>query len=95
MAIRLQPNDATAYNSRGIAKAHLEQYFAAIADYDIVIRLKPDDATAYNSRGIAKALLGRRLEAKQDVRTGLRLAKQVDDERLIAVSEELLRALNE
>ena len=43
-AIRLNPDDANAYNNRGNAKDHLGQHFAAIADYDIAIRLNPDDA---------------------------------------------------
>ena len=36
--------DATAYINRGNAKSKLDQYFAAIADYDIAIRLNPDYA---------------------------------------------------
>ena len=56
-AIRLKPDDATAYYNRGNAKAALKQYKAVIADYDQAIRLKADYAEAYNNRGNAKAAL--------------------------------------
>ena len=92
-AIRLNPDDATAYNTRGVAKGKLGQHFDAIADFDNAIRLNPDDATAYNNRGLAKARLNRISEAKQDVRTALRLAKQAGDTRLITHLEGLLHRL--
>ena len=72
-AIRLKPDDATAYNNRGIAKDDLGQYFAAIADYDTAIRLKPDHATAYYNRGIAKDDLGQYFAAIADYDTAIRL----------------------
>ena len=100
IAIRLKPDDANAYNTRGIAKADLGvvkadlgQYFAAISDYDIAIRLKPDFATAYYNRGVAKALLRRTWEAKQDLRTALRLAKKAGDAHLKTQIEEVLQII--
>ena len=93
IAIRLNPDYATAYYNRGNVKGDLGQHFAAIADYDIAIRLNPDYAKAYNNRGIAKALLNRTWEAKQDVRTALRLAKQAGDTSLITSIEKLLHLL--
>ncbi len=92
-AIRLKPDYAVAYNDRGLAKSDLKQYDAAIADYDMAIRLKPDYAVAYHFRGVAKALLGRTWEAKQDVRTALRLAEKAGDASLKAHIEETLRLL--
>ena len=74
-------------------KNKLGQYFAAIADFDIAIRLKPDYAKAYANRGIAKARLNRISEAKQDVRTALRLAKQAGDTSFVTQIEELLHLL--
>ena len=50
-AIRLKPDYAEAYNSRGIAKGMLKRHQAAIADYDEAIRLKPDYSEAYSNRG--------------------------------------------
>ena len=72
-AIRLKPDDATAYNNRGLAKSDLGQHFAAIADYDSAIRLNPDDATAYYNRGNAKGALGQYLATIADYDTAIRL----------------------
>ena len=72
-AIRLNPDDAKAYNNRGTAKHQLGQHFAAIADYDTAIRLNPDDAKAYNNRGVAKNDLGQHLAAIADFDIAIRL----------------------
>ena len=58
LAIRLRPNDATAYYNRGLTKRKLGQFRAAITDFDNVIHLKPNDATAYLNRGLARIQLG-------------------------------------
>ena len=73
IAIRLNPDDAVAYVSRGAAKSDLGQHLAAIADYDTAIRLKPDDANAYNNRGIAKGKLGQHFAAIADYDITIRL----------------------
>ena len=93
MAIRLKPDFALAYYNRGVTKADLKQYAAAIADYTQAIRRNPDHVEAFHNRGIAKALLGRTWEAKQDLRTALRLAKQAGDESFKAHIEKTLRML--
>ena len=72
-AIRLNPDDATAYNNRGAAKHKLGQRFDAIADYDTAIRLKPDYANAYYNSGIAKNDLGQHFDAIADYDTAIRL----------------------
>ena len=72
-AIRLNPDDADAYNNRGAAKGDLGQHFAAIADYDTAIRLNPDLAYAYNNRGIAKGNLGQYFAAIADYDIAIRL----------------------
>ena len=92
-AIQLKPNDAKAYSARGLAKGKLGEYFAAISDYDKAIQLKPDDAEAYLYRGLAKALLNRTREAKQDIRTALRLAVQAGNEGTKTRAEKALRLL--
>ena len=78
-AIQLKPDYADAYAGRGDMKADLGQYLAAIADFDTTIRLKPA-IFAYAKRGLAKGTLT--WEAKQDLRTALKLAKQAGDESL-------------
>ena len=52
-AIKLDPNDAVAYNNRATSKAELGNYQAAIADYTEALELDPNDAVAYNNRGIS------------------------------------------
>ena len=53
-AIELNPNDAEAYSSRGVAKHHLEDYRGAIADYSKAIELNPNYTNAYFNRGVDK-----------------------------------------
>jgi tetratricopeptide (TPR) repeat protein len=64
--LRLNPNNADAYNNRGVAKKHLGKLAEAIADYDQAIALKPDFAVAYFNRGDAKKLFGQYAEAIKD-----------------------------
>ena len=65
--------DAETYYKSGLAKAKLEQYNAAIADFDTTIQLKPDYAAAYCYRGAAKADLGQNAAAIADFDTAIRL----------------------
>ncbi|MDE0398126.1 MAG: tetratricopeptide repeat-containing serine protease family protein [Candidatus Poribacteria bacterium] len=92
-AIQLKPDEATAYIVRGIAKGNLGQHFAAISDFDKAIQRKPDYAEAYLDRGLAKALLNRIWEAKQDIRTALRLTVQASNEGTKTRAEKALRLL--
>ena len=92
-ALQLKPDHAEAYINRGNAKLDLEQYTAAINDYDKAIQLKPDLAEAYINRGVTKGLLKRNWEAKQDLRTALRLAEKTGDKGLKAKIEEVLRLI--
>ncbi len=78
-AIRLKPNYATAYYSRGLTYANLGQYQKEIEDYDEAIRLKPDYAIAYNNRGIAYFRLGRYQRAIEDINEAIRLKPDYAD----------------
>ena len=52
-AIKLNPDDADAYNNRGLIKhENLPDYQGALADYNQAIKLKSNDATFYNNRGL-------------------------------------------
>ena len=62
-AIRLKPDDAAAYNNKGVALSALGRKEEAIECYDEAIRLKPDNAAAYNNKGNALSALGRKEEA--------------------------------
>ena len=50
-AIRLDPQDADAYNNRGVSYENLGQFQRAIQDHDEAIRLDPQPALAYSNRG--------------------------------------------
>ena len=74
-AIRLNPQYAKAYNTRGNAYYHRHQYERAIQDYTEAIRLDPQLAAAFYNRGIAYKNLG--LErAIQDYTEAIRLNPQ-------------------
>ena len=51
-AIDLNPNNAAAYNNRGVAYDSLGEFNKAITNYNIAIKLKPNLAEGYNNRGI-------------------------------------------
>ncbi|HWB60852.1 MAG TPA: hypothetical protein VG733_15250, partial [Chthoniobacteraceae bacterium] len=55
-AIDLDATDATAYYSRGSAKAYKDDLDGAIIDYNRSIQLNPKYTAAYHDRGIAKKL---------------------------------------
>jgi len=57
LAIRLHPDDAAAFNSRGNAYARTGNLYRAIADYNEAIRLKPNYAAAFCNRGLARQKL--------------------------------------
>ena len=50
-AIELSPNNAAAYNNRGVAYRKKGKLDLAVKDYNKAIKLNPDDANAYSNRG--------------------------------------------
>jgi tetratricopeptide (TPR) repeat protein len=72
-AIELDPEDAMAYNNRGIAYADLGQYKQAIRDYDRAIELNPEYAAAYNNRGNAYLMLNIIHAGCSDLKTACKL----------------------
>jgi tetratricopeptide (TPR) repeat protein len=69
-AIRADPNDHSAYFSRGVAYANLRNYSLAIADYTKAISLRPD-AASYVSRGNAYDEIGDHQRAFSDYRQAI------------------------
>jgi tetratricopeptide (TPR) repeat protein/predicted small secreted protein len=72
-AIRLDPDNATAYSERGDAYEGKGEYDRAIADHTQAIRLNPNDADAYNGRGTAYGKKGEYDKAIADFTQALRL----------------------
>ena len=66
--IDLNPNDASAYNNRGLAYDNLDKDDLAIADYEKAIELNPKYAKAYNHRGSAYEKLGNYEQAIADIK---------------------------
>jgi tetratricopeptide (TPR) repeat protein len=71
--IRLKPNQASAYDKRGLAYSYSGRHQQAISDYTKATELEPDRANPYNNRGWAYLELGRREEALADLNRALEL----------------------
>ncbi|MEH1999529.1 MAG: tetratricopeptide repeat protein [Nostoc sp.] len=71
--IKLDPQNALAYNSRGDAYYRLGDYEQAQADSSQAILLNPQDANAYFDRGFAFSELGKYKEAIADYTQAIKL----------------------
>ena len=72
-AVRLDPNYAVAYKSRGNAYADKGEFNLAIADFNRAIMLDPNYAVAYSNRGITYADMGDDNRAIADYNQAIRL----------------------
>ncbi|MEH1785527.1 MAG: tetratricopeptide repeat protein [Nostoc sp.] len=72
-AIKLDPQNALAYNRRGDAYYRLGDYEQAQADSSQAILLNPQDANAYFDRGFAFSELGKYKEAIADYTKAIKL----------------------
>jgi tetratricopeptide (TPR) repeat protein len=57
-ALKINPENATAYNNRGAAKMMLKELDAAMVDFNKAISLNSKYADAYDNRGRVKQALG-------------------------------------
>lgn len=78
-SIRLNPDDADAYNIRGAVYNDLGQYQYAIEDFNQAIHLKPGYHSAYGRRGTAYARLGQYQRAIEDYNESIRLQPDYAD----------------
>ena len=76
-AIRLDPDDAAVYGSRGDAYSRMGEYGRAVPDYGEAIRLQPEDFVAYGNRGIASNELREYDRAIQDLSEAIRLKPDI------------------
>jgi Flp pilus assembly protein TadD len=72
-AIRLNPNDAEAYQCRGTLRYQQGDIEGAIADFNEAIRLAPNYAEAYSNRGAVRLLNGDIEGATADYNEAIRL----------------------
>jgi tetratricopeptide (TPR) repeat protein len=56
--VKIDPNDAAAYDKRGIAYYNKWEYDKAIANYTQVISINPNNASTYYNRGTAYSASG-------------------------------------
>ena len=72
-AIRLDPENANGYASRGNAFNNFKKYDRAIEDYNEALRLKPDFAQVFSDRGAAWYFKGEYQKAIDDYDQAIRL----------------------
>jgi tetratricopeptide (TPR) repeat protein len=78
-AIRLNPQEALAYNGKGNALQYLRQYQEALSAFDEAIRLNPQDFTPHFNKGNLLYDRGQYKEAIQEYDIALRLNPQYTD----------------
>ncbi len=76
-ALRIDPNDASTYYNRGLAKADLKDHQGAIADYNQAIKIDPNLAVAYLVRASAKFRSNDRLGGCADISRAIGLGLQL------------------
>jgi tetratricopeptide (TPR) repeat protein len=72
-AIKIDPNNAVAYNYRGNLRFDLGDKQGAIQDYNQAIKINPNYDEAYNNRGWAKSALGDKQGAIQDYNQAIQI----------------------
>ncbi|SRR6266487_1233250 len=75
-AIRLNPQEALAYNGKGNALQYLRQYQEAVSAFDEAIRLDPQDSSLHFNKGNLLYDRGQYKESVQEYDIALRLNPQ-------------------
>jgi len=79
-ALLIQPNDATALDSRGLIYLKMGQFDSAIADYNSALRIEPKMASALYGRGLARLKKGDSAGGNADVTAAKNLEKAIADD---------------
>ena len=73
--LELDPNNASAYQYRGLARAGNNEYELAKADLDIAIKMNPKAYKAYGVRGVIVQKNGKHKEAIEDFNSAIKSAE--------------------
>ena len=87
-AIAMDPQDAIAYNQRGIASFAAGNVQAALKDFSKTIELQPQLAEAYNNRGISARTLGDYRQANKDFERAAQLGMELAHQHLQVLRDE-------
>nr|WP_300004904.1 tetratricopeptide repeat protein [Anabaena sp. AL09] len=71
--IKINPNDANAYNNRGLVRYKLGDKPGAIDDFNLAIKINPNDANAYGNRGLVYYQLGDKQKAIENLQRAAQL----------------------
>jgi tetratricopeptide (TPR) repeat protein/predicted aspartyl protease len=80
MALKLKPDTAAFFDSRGLVYLRRGDYDRSIADYDRAILLRSKDPWSYYGRGIAKLHKGFAAEGHADISTATALRPRIAEE---------------
>ncbi|HYC08231.1 MAG TPA: aspartyl protease family protein [Steroidobacteraceae bacterium] len=79
-ALRLRPQTAAYFGSRGLVELRRAEYDKAIADYDRALAVQHGDAWAYYGRGVAKLRKGLSADGQADIAAAAALAPAIASE---------------
>ena len=74
----MQPNDAAAYDSRGLIYLKMGQFDSAIDDYSSALRFQPKLASALYGRGLAKLKKGDASGGNADIAAAGAIEAKID-----------------
>ena len=90
-AIRLKPDYFDAYYERALTLKELQEYPSALDDFDKAIEINPNELSVYYHRSETLFLLLLVDDARQDIEDALELAKQQENDEMIAEFSSLLQ----
>jgi tetratricopeptide (TPR) repeat protein/predicted aspartyl protease len=79
-ALKLQPDNATYLDSRGLVRLRRGEYAQAIADYTRALKLQPGLAWSHYGRGVAELREGMTDQGQADINAAIKLQPHIADE---------------
>lgn len=72
-SLRLNPNNASVHNNRGVLFLDKREFEQAVSCFDAAIALKPDYGDAFYNRGVSRGALGQEEKGLDDLNQAIRL----------------------